>query len=112
MGVSTHVLNTALGRPAAGVAVALDRRSEGDWSLIAQDSTDADGRAATLLSRDLPAAPGLYRLRFATGAYFTALGTETLFPEVEVRFEVRPGELHYHLPLLLTPNSYTTYRGS
>ncbi len=112
MGVSTHVLNTALGLPAAGVAVALERRAATEWDLLSQTATDADGRAAALLPRDTPAAPGIYRLRFATGAYFISLGTETLFPEVEVRFEVRAGELHYHLPLLLTPQSYTTYRGS
>lgn len=112
MGVSTHVLNTALGRPAVGVAVALSRMEPSGWSLVAENMTDADGRAATLLPREASAAPGLYRLRFATGAYFAGLGVDTLFPEVDVRFEVRGGERHYHLPLLLTPNSYTTYRGS
>lgn len=112
MGVSTHILNTALGQPAAGVAVVLDRRAEEIWSLVAEGTTDVDGRAAALLPREIVAAAGLYRLRFATGAYFAGLGVDTLFPEVEVRFEVRAGERHYHLPLLLTPNSYTTYRGS
>ena len=112
MGISTHILNTALGRPAAGVSVALDRKAESGWSQVAESMTDSDGRAAALLSSDAPADPGSYRLRFAVGAYFAAFGTETLFPEIEVHFEVRAGERHYHLPLLLTPNSYTTYRGS
>ena len=82
------------------------------WSQLAESRTDPDGRAAPLLPRDVPPAAGLYRLHFATGAYFAALGVATLFPEIEVRFEVLSGEIHYHLPLLLTPNSYTTYRGS
>lgn len=112
MGISTHILNTALGQPAAGVAVALHRMGPSGWSLVAESRTDADGRAGTLLPRDLPARAGLYRLCFATGAYFAALGTATLYPEIEVLFEVRAEEGHYHLPLLLTPNSYTTYRGS
>lgn len=112
MGISTHVLNVALGQPAAGVAVVLDRMEQSGWRPVVACSTDAEGRAASLLSRDLPADPGLYRLRFGTGAYFAALGVETLFPEIEVHFNVQAGELHYHLPLLLTPHSYTTYRGS
>lgn len=112
MGISTHILNTALGQPAADVPVALYRMTPSGWSLITESRTDPDGRAATLLPRDAPAPAGLYRLSFATGAYFGALGIATLYPEVEVQFEVRAGERHYHLPLLLTPNSYTTYRGS
>ncbi len=112
MGISTHVLNAALGKPAAGVAVALDRMEPSGWRPVTESSTDADGRAASFLSRDLPADPGLYRLRFGAGAYFAALGVDTLFPEIEVRFTVQAGERHYHLPLLLTPHSYTTYRGS
>ncbi len=112
MGISTHVLNTSLGRPAAGIAVALDRMAAGGWDPVAHDNTDTDGRAALLLPRKQAADPGIYRLRFATGAYFATLGAATLFPEIQVHFEVRAGELHYHLPLLLTPHSYTTYRGS
>ena len=112
MGISTHVLNTALGQPAVGMAVALERMTSSGWSPVAESSTDADGRAGTLLPRETPAAAGLYRLRFGSGAYFAGLGTATLFPEIEVRFAVGAGEAHYHMPLLLTPHSYTTYRGS
>ena len=112
MGISTHVLNTSLGRPAAGVAVSLDRMAPGGWVPVAHGTTDPDGRAASLLPREQPADPGTYRLRFATGAYFANLGAATLFPEIQVHFDVRPNELHYHLPLLVTPHSYTTYRGS
>lgn len=112
MGISTHVLNTSLGQPAVDVDVALDRMTTRGWTSMAQGATDTDGRAASLLPRNQPPDPGLYRLRFATGAYFANLGAATLYPEITVHFEVRAGELHYHLPLLVTSHSYTTYRGS
>jgi len=97
--VSTHVLDTALGRPAAGVAVTLER----DGGVVARGTTDTDGRVAALGPDRLD--PGIYRLRFDTA---TLSG---FFPEVLVAFVVEDGH-HLHVPLLLSPHGYTTYRGS
>jgi 5-hydroxyisourate hydrolase len=102
--VSTHVLDTTRGRPAAGVRVRLER----DGATLAEGVTDADGRL-----RDLAAeTAGRYRLIFDTGGYFAALGVPAFFPEVVVCFEVTGPAGHHHVPLLLSPYSYTTYRGS
>jgi 5-hydroxyisourate hydrolase len=102
--VSTHVLDTASGVPARGVTVALEVLGDRGWRTLATASTDDDGRAAALGE----ASPGVHRLVFATGAY---LGREAFFPEVAVVFEVRD-EPKLHVPLLLAPHGYTTYRGS
>ena len=113
MGISTHILDLASGRPAAGVAVALDwQETSGSWSAIARGVTDGDGRLATLLPREAAPAPGVYRLRFETAAYFAERGTPSIFPHVAIAFHVYAGEPHYHVPLLLAANGYTTYRGS
>ncbi|RAY13199.1 hydroxyisourate hydrolase [Actinomadura craniellae] len=108
MTLSTHVLDTHLGRPAAGVPVRLDRHMGDTWSPLAEDVTDADGRLSGLPAPE----PGTYRLRFGTGPYFAGLGTATFYPEVSVVFTVAdPGE-HHHVPLLVSPFGYSTYRGS
>lgn len=112
MGISTHVLDTSLGRPAAGVGVGLERLDGAAWVAITEANTDADGRVPSLLPRDVAPETGVYRLRFATAAYFARIGVDGLYPSVEIQFVVRAGEQHCHLPLLLTANSYTTYRGS
>jgi 5-hydroxyisourate hydrolase len=112
MSLSTHVLDATLGRPAADVAVRLDRRgSGGDWAEVATGRTGPDGRLAGWLPDGEPAA-GVYRLTFGTGGYFAARGVATLYPEVSVTFQVSGGERHFHLPLLLSPHAYSTYRGS
>lgn len=101
--VTTHVLDAALGRPAAGVGVRLER---GDGTVVAEGRTDDDGRL-----RDLGAPePGEHRLVFATGEWFAAQGRETFYPEVVVTFTLGAG--HHHVPLLLSPFAYSTYRGS
>ncbi len=106
--VSTHVLDTAQGRPARGVAVVLEH-ALGD-PILATEVTDDYGRVAEV-GPD-PLEPGTYRLRFSTGAYFADLGLDGFYPEVCITFEVtEPGE-HYHIPLLLSPFGYSTYRGS
>jgi 5-hydroxyisourate hydrolase len=106
MTVSTHVLDASAGTPAAGVAVVLARFDEG-WGDVEPGVTDADGRhrfgAAT--------ASGTYRLTFATGGYFTARAVAAFYPEVTVTFTVSGGG-HFHVPLLLSPFAYSTYRGS
>ena len=110
-GVSTHVLDTARGRPAAGVAVILEMAADGGWRELARGTTDADGRVAALLPGGAPAA-GDYRLRFATGEYYAARGESGFYPEVVVVFTVADGAEHYHVPVLLSPFGYSTYRGS
>ena len=105
MSVSTHVLDSVLGRPAAGVAVRLVAGEE----LVAEGVTDADGRCRLA---EGPTAPGAHRLVFATGPWFADQERDTFYPEVVLAFDVRePGE-HHHVPLLLAPFAYSTYRGS
>ena len=107
--ISTHVLDTSLGRPAAGIAVALERRGDGgEWDALGTATTDADGRARELLGDAAPA-PGEYRLTFATRAYFGE--RPSFYPEVSVTFTIEQAE-HHHVPLLLSPFGYSTYRGS
>ena len=111
--ISTHVLDTALGRPAKDVPVRLERReASGKWHLLASVATDPDGRCPQLLPTGDGLPPGLYRLAFDTAAYFAAHKVSALYPLVEITFQVRDGEEHFHVPLLLSPNGYTTYRGS
>ena len=111
--ITTHILDTSRGRPAAGVAVTLDLRvAENDWRQIGQGETDTDGRLRDLLESDTALVAGVYRLTFETGAYFAARGTESFYPVAVVVFEVRQTEEHYHVPLLLNPFGYSTYRGS
>jgi len=109
MTVSTHVLDATAGRPAAGVAVSLwclDRA--GGWTLVASGETGTDGRHRF----EAPTARGERRLTFGTGVYFAGLGVETFYPEVTITFSVADSAAHYHVPLLLSPFGYTTYRGS
>lgn len=108
MSLSTHVLDAQAGRPAAGVAVRLESWTENGWALSAERATDADGRIADLGKPGT----GRHRLTFDTGGYFAARGTATFYPEVSVVFEVTEPDQHHHVPLLLSPFSYTTYRGS
>ena len=109
-GITTHVLDTSRGRPAEGVAVSLEHSADSDWRLVASGVTDADGRARDLLSSRPER--GRYRLIFDTAAYFRAAGESGFYPEVVVTFLVDRDENHYHVPLLLNPFGYSTYRGS
>lgn len=111
-GISTHVLDTARGRPAAGIAISLEIRAGSDWARLANAVTDESGRAANLIPTAGPFERGAYRLLFDAAAYFRAQGIETFYSEVSVTFEVRNPREHYHVPLLLSPWGYTTYRGS
>jgi 5-hydroxyisourate hydrolase len=112
MGISTHILDTALGRPAAEVPVSLAIWQSAEWVLLNSATTDADGRAKHLLPADQPLTEGLYRARFETAVYYDAKGLEGLYPFVEIVFEIRDADQHFHIPLLLTANGYSTYRGS
>ncbi|HVR42029.1 MAG TPA: hydroxyisourate hydrolase [Thermoanaerobaculia bacterium] len=111
-GITTHVLDISLGRPAAGVAVTLEMREGGAWRKIGEGKTDGDGRLRTLVPSGEAIAAGTWRLTFEVGAYFRAAGREAFFPEVAIAFEVRDAAQHYHVPLLLSPYGYSTYRGS
>jgi 5-hydroxyisourate hydrolase len=112
MGISTHILDTALGRPAAGVTVTLEREEAESWIKVSGTTTDQDGRCKHLLPESQTLKAGRYRVRFDTAAYFTLRKIATLYPFVEITFEVVNPQEHYHIPLLLTANGYTTYRGS
>jgi 5-hydroxyisourate hydrolase len=105
--ISAHVLDALAGRPAPGVTVRL--QTDGGQTL-GTAVTDADGRVGDLGPDVLD--PGDYRVVFATGAYFADRGQETFYPRVTVSFTVAAGQSHYHVPLLLSPYAYTTYRGS
>jgi 5-hydroxyisourate hydrolase len=107
--VSTHVLDTARGSGAVGVAVRLERLVDRTAQVVGEGVSDGDGRVRDL-GNDL--APGTYRLVFATGDYFAGLGQDALFPRVTVEFGLADPARHYHLPLLLSPFGYSTYRGS
>ena len=111
--ITTHVLDTARGCPAAGVRIALEQIDADErWQVMGHGVTDGDGRLRTLLPDGADAAPGVYRLVFDTRAYFESSGVRTFFPRVMVTFEVSEPAGHYHVPLLLSPYGYSTYRGS
>ncbi|HEX9200423.1 MAG TPA: hydroxyisourate hydrolase [Paraburkholderia sp.] len=112
MGISTHILDTALGRPAADVPVSLACWQQHEWRVLSEHHTDADGRCRQLLPETGALEAGLYRIRFETSAYYHSQHLAGLYPYVEIAFEVRDSAQHYHIPLLLTANGYTTYRGS
>lgn len=105
--ITTHVLDTARGKPALGVGVTLEVKDRDHWTVLAKGKTDADGRVATLLPPDHQLTIGTYRLTFAVGAY-----QEGFWPEVALTFTVADPDEHYHVPLLLSPFGYSTYRGS
>jgi 5-hydroxyisourate hydrolase len=111
MGLSTHILDTALGRPAVGVEITLQKLRAGVWVEIGRGTTDADGRCKTLLG-ELQLEAETYTIRFETAAYYAGQELVGLYPFVEIAFTVTDPAQHYHIPLLLTANGYTTYRGS
>jgi 5-hydroxyisourate hydrolase len=111
--LSTHVLDATTGRPAAGVQVWLQRGRDAGWLPAGDGQTGPDGRLR--LTGDGDAAefePGVYRITFASGAYFRARGSASFYPEVTITFEMTERDEHYHVPLLLSPFAYSTYRGS
>ena len=105
--ITTHVLDTVLGKPAAGISVRLERQELADFVEVASSATDSDGRCRLAPE----ATAGVYRLTFATGDYIKRLGRSTIYLEIAITFNCSDHG-HYHLPLLLSDNSYTTYRGS
>jgi len=111
MSITTHVLDTSRGKPAAGVLVTLERRmADGSWTPAGHAETDADGRVGALTTEDVER--GTYRLTFDIGTYFRERHVETFYPEAIIIFNVSDPGQHYHVPLLLSPWGYSTYRGS
>lgn len=110
MGISTHILDTTRGRPASGVRVRLEAKGESGWEARGDGLTDADGRVKALMSES--PAPGTYRITFEVAPYFQAQGVAAFYPEVSIAFVVAEGGQHFHVPLLLNPFGFTTYRGS
>jgi 5-hydroxyisourate hydrolase len=110
-GITTHVLDTSIGKPASGVQVALSRRDGNAFAELALGICDADGRVRQF-SPDVSLTAGTYRLTFETAAHFRASNREAFFERVTLEFVVADASQHYHVPLLLTPFGYSTYRGS
>jgi 5-hydroxyisourate hydrolase len=110
--ISTHILDLVYGTPASGVSVRLEQQTARDWKILNSELTDQDGRCAQLLREGEDMSAGVYRLIFDTGSYYAQKQINTLYPVVEVTFQAREGESHFHIALLLSPNGYTTYRGS
>ena len=108
--ITTHVLDTSTGRPAQNVPARLHRVTETDTLLLGESATNADGRIADLL--DVPLETGRYRITFDTASYFAELRVPCFYPEVSILFEVTDASQHHHVPLLLSPFGYSTYRGS
>jgi 5-hydroxyisourate hydrolase len=111
--ITSHILDTSLGKPAEGIVIEVEQSvGEGTWTAVGRDTTNADGRAGALLSSDAALAPGIYRLTFHTDPYFAATGRPSFYPIVHIIFRIEDPSQHYHIPLLLNPFGYSTYRGS
>jgi len=110
--VTTHVLDMSIGRPGAAVPVVLERETNAVWEVVAERRTDEGGRVGDLTGDGDENPTGRYRLRFDVLSYFESRGVESFFPEVSIVFEVRDVDGHYHVPLLISPFGYSTYRGS
>ena len=110
--ITIHVLDTSRGKPAASVAVTLEQADGKEWRETAKGKTDKNGRIDHLLPGKKPLAAGIYRVTFESGAYFAESKTKTFYPQITVYFEIADPTEHYHIPLLLSPFGYSTYRGS
>ena len=111
--ITTHVLDVSIGRPAVDIPVRLHRQTnEGGWKQIGSQKTDSDGRARELVPEGEPLMVALYRLTFEVGPYFRNNQVDGFYQEVTIAFVVKDASQHYHVPLLLSPFGYSTYRGS
>lgn len=111
-GISTHVLDTARGCPAAGIPVSLEHMSTAGWQVLSTGVTDADGRIKSLITVPLQGAPDRYRITFDLSDYHAQHDVDGFFPRATVEFIVQDKNAHHHVPLLLSPFGYSTYRGS
>jgi len=109
--ITTHVLDTTIGKPGEGILIQLQENKNDQWQTIAEGTTNADGRIADLLDKETVLQPAIYRMLFHTGKYFTSKNQKAFYPIVMIHFETID-ESHYHIPLLLNPFGYSTYRGS
>jgi len=109
--ITTHILDTAIGRPAAGVRVVLEKQGAEGFTMLGEGVTDADGRIADLMEPGT-LTEGVHKLTFYVGAYLQDSGCKGFYPQIPVVFEIASTEEHYHVPLLLNPFGYSTYRGS
>lgn len=112
MSISTHILDTSRGTPATGVSVILRRRDDTGWIELGENVTNGDGRVPSLLPPNESLRAGQYELRFAVAAYYARSGDVAFFPHITIAFEVRDASTHHHVPLLLSPYGYTTYKGT
>ena len=110
--ISTHILDLALGKPSGDVPVRLEKQESSGWRMLSSQQTNAEGRCPQLLPEGESLSAGTYRLVFDIANYFAAQKTHSIYPVIEVTFQVRDGESQFHIPLLLSANGYTTYRGS
>ena len=109
--ITTHILDTTRGKPAQGVTIILSQQKGEDWNEMARGQTNADGRIADLLPKETLVEKGIYKMTFLTKPYFEAFQVNSFYPFVEICFDIQTSE-HYHVPLLLNPFGYATYRGS
>ena len=110
--ITTHILDTSLGKPAAEVPIQLAQKiAEHSWKTLAEGTTNADGRVSNLLPKEMVLPLGTYKITFYTEGYFASQNRENFYPVVEIQFHVRDAT-HYHVPLLLNPFGFSTYRGS
>ncbi|MCL4130895.1 UNVERIFIED_CONTAM: hypothetical protein GTU68_005083 [Idotea baltica] len=109
-GITSHVLDTSVGKPAAGVHVSLHIKTDSDWEVVGEGITNDDGRVPSLTGDACEA--GHYQITFAVADYFVAQGVSSFYPVVRIEFTVTDGSQHYHVPLLLNPFGFSTYRGS
>jgi len=110
--ITTHVLDTARGRPGAGLPVTLEVEAAGGWKLVGKGMTNADGRISDLVPNETAIEAGVYRLIFDTARYFANNNVDAFYPQVTIVFKIENPAQHYHVPLLLSPFGYSTYRGS
>ena len=110
--ITSHVLDTSRGKPAAGVKIFLEYENGGTWQKIGEGATNQDGRIEDLLKDGEILRKGSYRLRFSADVYYQSLGQKTFYPGITITFSVDQPSEHYHVPLLLSPFGYSTYRGS
>ena len=110
--ITTHVLDSSRGQPAVGVPATLEVEAAGGWKLVGKGTTNSDGRISELIPKDTPLTAGVYRLIFDTAKYFSAQNLEGFYPQVTIVFKIQDPAQHYHVPLLLNPFGYSTYRGS
>lgn len=110
--LSVHILDLQTGTPTAGVTVTLEQKTGNDWRQLASGVTNAQGRIAEMYPADKAMEQGDYRIVFKTGEHYARLKQETFFPEIPVQFHVEKTDQHYHIPLLLSPFGFSTYRGN